>query len=312
MLIDKLRRRPPFSLVLAVLAFAAGSGLFSHPVRADGVEDVRRLVDEGKYRDALKQISQQLGAKGGKDATSSPDRYELLCLKGESLLRLGDRAMATSAFEQAARAASEPRAVATPRAMALLVKKSGGNRYKPKNGPAAGIDIVAPESRREAFAALYEEMSATLRPTLERALRGKTLPPMMDALPSLFDLASVEYASKGSADESRKILAEFGAHARGLMESELNRVRLRIESLDEVANTVAFAGDQLGRRGLHTNERNELRDLATYTKQIADTARKVRADVRQLGLEPNERWNAILAQAVEDAELARAVLEQAQ
>jgi hypothetical protein len=294
-------------VVLILSVVIPGSALAAD---RDGTSDVRGLVDAGQYREALKQISQHLGANTARDTPASPDRYELLCLKGESLLHLDDRRLAGAAFEQAARAAPDPRMAATPRAMALLIKKSAGNRYKPKGGSATGIDIVAPDSRREALAAMLADMSSSLKPTIEQALRGKSLPPMMEVLPSVFDLAAVEYASTGTADQSRTILTEFGGHARELMETELRRVRLRIDGLDEAANSLALTSDQLGRRGLHTNERNELRDLAAYAQQIADSARKVRADVRQLGLEPSERWEAIVAEAVDGAEMARAVLDQ--
>ena len=94
------------------------------------------------------------------------------------------------------------------------------------------------------------------------------------------------------------------------MDKELRRVRHRIDGLDEAADSIAVTSDQLGRRCLHTDERNELRDLAAYAQRIADTARKVRADARQLGLEPSERWKGIVAEAVDNAEMARAVLDE--
>src|SRR5215204_6308809 len=140
---DKHWRRLLVVLSLSVVIQGSALGVDRE---ADGTAKVRQLIAAGQHREALKQISQNLEANTARDTPASPDRYELLCLRGECLLHLGDRRLAGTAFEQAARAAPEPRMAATPRAMALLIKKSAGNTYKPKSGSAAGIDIIAPDS----------------------------------------------------------------------------------------------------------------------------------------------------------------------
>jgi hypothetical protein len=44
---------------------------------------------------------------------------------------------------------------------------------------------------------------------------------MADVLPSVLDLAAVEYAAEGSAETAKAMLTELGAHARQLMSNEV-------------------------------------------------------------------------------------------
>src|SRR4051812_1284616 len=61
--------------------------------------DVRELFEKGDYTQALRQAGVALAAKG---ENAAPDRYELLVLKGESLLRLKNNKDAAEAFDGAA------------------------------------------------------------------------------------------------------------------------------------------------------------------------------------------------------------------
>jgi hypothetical protein len=165
-------------------------------------------------------------------------------LKGESLLQLGQNRYAADAFEEAARHAGEPRLAATARANALLVRKATGHTYKPGGGGAGGtrgaakaLDIRPAQSRKEAFAALHDDLAGVVRPRVQKAMSARSLPPMADVLPDLLDLAALEFAAKGSAEDARAMLTELGAHARRLMSDEVRRVDYRVGDLHSTANS---------------------------------------------------------------------------
>jgi hypothetical protein len=269
-----------------------------------GVDSVRQRVASGQYQDALRLISQQL-TRTARDK-DNPDRYDLLMLKGESLLQLGQRASAGDAFDQAAKAAPDIRGTALARANALLVRSAPNNKYKPKSGGASAqpIDILNPESRKQAFAALREDKLAALAPKLKKAEDAKSLPPMIDVLPAVLDCGYLEGASSGAAPQTRAALAEMGAHARDLMTAELRRLRYRVDQMEDLANS--FINDDLTRRGLFSNERQELTDDIAYLKQIEQTARDARRRARELGFD-GAAWEPIAADAADLADRAQAL-----
>src|SRR4051812_44856421 len=107
---------PAAAIVVAAIAVVAvvnrsrgGAGApaspATSPASSPAVEEARRLVDGAKYREALELISRELAVtrRGTEDVG---DRADLLALKGESLLRMGNNVSAAQAFQKAAEAAA--------------------------------------------------------------------------------------------------------------------------------------------------------------------------------------------------------------
>src|SRR5690242_19889813 len=83
----------------AAMAFVVG--LLLTPLAHAGeqaVRDATNRIKEQNYREALSIVSRALG----KSDLEAEDRYELLMLRGESLLQLGSKAPAKRAFDAAA------------------------------------------------------------------------------------------------------------------------------------------------------------------------------------------------------------------
>jgi hypothetical protein len=269
--------------------------------------DAEKSFQAGDYRTTLRTLSQILSQT---ETPASPqDSYPLLMLRGESLLRLGERTAAVDAFNAASRAAGRDQIknAALARANAVLITLSQGADYHPHRG-GDPINIVNPDTRPAAMRAAFEDLLAENTPKFKAALEGRELPPMLDLVPVLGDMYVLETAASGEPKRTTEILKSFGLHARSLMESELQRVNRRVNSLanlaDSLVSTDAVWMAQINRRGLYTPERNELQELIDYTQRIAQAARRARQISTSFG-HTGENWDPIIADATTTLETAQ-------
>jgi len=265
--------------------------------RAQSLEEIRKDFDAGNYRPALQKISSALATSGY--TLPKEQTYELLMLRGESLLRIKERTYAIDAFNAAMRAAPDFGRAAQAKANAVIITRSQGSLYKPADGDEP-INIVAPASRKVAMKTAFADGLRRETPRLKAALEGKQLPPMLELVPVLGDLYVLEYASTGATKKTSEILKGFGEHARSLMNAELDRVSHRIQSLGMLANSTVSTnygwGFDVDRRGLWTPERNELEDLIAYVERIRQAALKGRQIANSFGAK-GENWDPVIADA---------------
>jgi hypothetical protein len=269
----------------------------------EGLADIQKTFDSGDYRGTLQKISRALSMT--QTPPPADDRYTLLMLRGESLLRLGERTYAVDAFNAASRAAAHQRIkdAALAKANAVVITRSQGPVYKPAGGDGDGINIVNPATRTKAMGAAFDDMLRLNMPKFKAALEGKQLPPMLSLVPVLGDMYVLETAASGEPRRTTEILKSFGEHARVLMNNELARVDKRVQALSNLANSISGIDSNWGggintidRRGLWTPERNELEDLMQYTRQIAQAARKAREISVSFGY-TGENWDPVIADA---------------
>jgi hypothetical protein len=268
--------------------------------------EAQKAFDAGEYRQALRDISKGLSLTAPEPTPN--EKYELLMLRGDSLLRLGERAYACDAFGAATDAAPDFSSAATAKATAVLITLSGGPAYRPTRGQGEPIPIAPPESRAKAMSAAFEDLRDRYMPAIRKALDGNTLPPLLELVPPLGDMFVLELTSRGQAIQTSQILRAFGEHARLLMERELLRIRGRVASLEQLANSLVEAdrmwGSRLDRRGLRTSERTDLQELTEYAANIRDAALNGRRIARSFGLEGQD-WDPVLAEADEVLDHAR-------
>ena len=137
-----------------------------------------------------------------------------------------DAAAAQQAFLGASRVVRQDANLtdsAVAEGMALLIQKSPGLTYKPKNG-GEPIDIVDPESRKVALAALYADLLAANQAGIDKAMKDTSLKPMHDLLPMVTDLYALEVAATGHATKTEDMAKAMGQHARDLINAELGRL----------------------------------------------------------------------------------------
>jgi hypothetical protein len=266
--------------------------------------DAQRAHADGDYREALRHIAQAMSS----GQLSVEQRYSLLMLRGDTLLRLGERMLASNTFNQAANLHPDVRETALARAMAELARRSPNNQYRPETGPTLEpIDIVSPDSRPQAFAALFADTLASLRPRVRAALRADTLPPTIALIQPVIDMGAMEYQATGAADETRQILTELGDHARVLMSREIRRLGFRVGHLMDLSHSIQDSSWGFSRRGLQFPEERELRELAAELRQIAEVAQESRTRARELGFD-GSAWESIICDAFDLAHRAEAVL----
>lgn len=305
---------PSRAILVAMLWSMATASIALAQAPTDALADARQKFAAGEYRPALQVIAAELSQNrpaNSREAMPSPRRYELLMIRGECLIRVDQRASGADAFSAAEKSASSPQEFAIAHASSMLIKASPNNKYTGRGGTGSPFDILNTDSRKQAFAALREDRLATLKPKLDRAGSSTTLPPMFEVLQPLLDIAVLEFAANGSAVQTRVTLMDLGTHARGLINAELKRIDARLNALGDASNSVTGAvGVDVGyvvRRGLYSNEAQEVRETVQYLGQIDKTARDVRTRAQKLGLQA-DAWEPIIADTADLVDRANAML----
>jgi hypothetical protein len=302
-----MRTFPALLCAAALLAAAASSHAFAADTATGKPPSAQTLTfaaahadfDKGDYKDCLGKISKLLTT--GAYKSDSPERYDLLMLRGESLLRLKQRPAAQAAFESATkmmRKQEDVQRAAAATALAVLVKASPTLAYQPKKGGGASVDIIEPASRQKAMGLLMADLRDQVRPEFTKAINDDSLKPTDKLLRPAWDLYSVEMAATGDAALTSEKLTELGAHARKLIGGELARLNRRLDQLEDLASEETWGGGvgyaDGGVRGLRTEERNELQQLAKDLVQTEETIHNGRRIAKLLG-RTGESWDALLA-----------------
>ena len=304
-----------FSIALATFVCLAVSALApAAPAPQPSPEAAQADFAARDYPACLRKVASLLSSNTV--PAGSTQRYDLFMLRGECLLRLKQRPAAQSAFESAAgvlKNKGDVDRVAAATAIAALIKKSPGLTYKSaagSQGDPQTFDIVEPDTRKAAMSALYHDLSEDVMPAASKALEGDSLVPINDLLPKMWELYAVEFAATGDTAATVGKLKELGAHARGLIQAELDKLNGRLGQLRALAEEPTLSGDvrnqSIGYRGLNSHERSELQEMADYLVKIERTCQNARRIARLLG-STGENWDALLA----DCATARDVAEQA-
>jgi hypothetical protein len=262
----------------------------------------------GQYRSCLQKIAQVLNSKAA--APGSPARYDLLMLRGECMLQLKEADLAASAFTSAStvfKGEGDLKRMAAARAMSVLVKASPRLQYKGSKD-AQPIDIVTPDSRKQAMMALFDDRFATTTSKIEAAMKSNSLVPIHDLFPVMGDLYALELTATGDTARTMPAIRSVGEHARQLITAELDRLRKRVDELDDLANAPTLSSGNLNQtlsyRGLNSNERNELHDAADELVKIEKVAQEGRRIAQRLA-GPVGAWDAILGECNDVKDVAQ-------
>ena len=218
--------------------------------------DDQMMFDQGRYQPLLVQLKQELAS----NKMGVADRYRLLMLKGESLLRTKATDAAVDAFTAAAAVGADENAIAIAKANALLIKHSTGGKYQPKakatgsKDLAPAIDIVDSAGRKPAFTAFFTDLVATLQPQVDRAQNSTSLSSILALAKQVGDARNVELAGSGADTQSKDMLTKLATSAGGLMKNVLKPMDAQIES---VTKDAARQQKELGRR-MKTNSFSSL------------------------------------------------------
>lgn len=249
----------------------------------------------GDFAGAQRKIDSDLAPSGGDRA----ERYQLLMLKGECRLQLKDRLGSASAFKSASKVAGSMPELAAARANALIVERSSAGLYTPRTAGGTALDIMNPDSRKQAMIALQSELWQKDKPQIDAALRATQLPPIEQVFNKVADIYCLEMFSQGDARNTEKVMRELGGRAYDLMQTEMTKLASRIEFLANTANSSSSnaRGWDTGRMGLTSQQRDEVKAAVPYLVKIRDRATEYRNIAAKLGGNEN-KWDSLVADAV--------------
>jgi hypothetical protein len=314
-------------LLLVSICWSAAAAAPNKDAPLPTSKDLRDMHDAGQYRTCLQQIARLMRA-GGTPNTSADakalERFDLLLLRGDCLIHLEDPATAKLAYA-AVKDSPDPKQSQEARATLLLLTRSVKVVYTPKTPAAAadsgtaagdGINITAHDRRTRALRALLDDELAASQPEFDKARSADNLQPIAAALPKLYDLYAVEKTATGTDTFMRPILMAIGERARTLIANELQAMEERIAAIEKRADQqLDWVGPGIGwwaggttRRGLYTDDRNELRDLNEYLTKIADTTQLGRRAAISFGADGTQ-WDPLIERAGRDVRYSQEVMD---
>ena len=190
-----------------MLMGAAGPG-------AKNVENMQKLYDAGKYREAVAEAQRMLAERG----VSPEDRHVVMILAAQSHLQLKEPDMAVDVLEAAHKEGvkeDRPRDAAEAEAFALLIPESPGNMY------AGRYPILEAEERRKAYGTMFEGRMHHLESMRDAAKRATTLKPVEEIAKDFPSARELEEAAMGEVKQSDAYADEVQKRAGEIVSGKL-------------------------------------------------------------------------------------------
>lgn len=257
------------------------------------VKELNETFTSGDYAKVVLDADRTLTDQG--TSLSDEEAYGLIMLKAEALLRQGNAAAAAREFVNAGRAATDIQQLAWARASAIVVRRSNTKTFTPRTGDKTPIDILNPDTRKQAFLALYKDMLPEVNRRQETAMRANTLPALEDAVLPVADATFLEIAATGASKEMGPALKGIGERARKLISEDIIRVQRQVSILDRIASQYDGWGGSL--RGLTSRERDELRTTQAYVDRVLERVRAYRLAASRLTNDLQD-WDRLELQVV--------------
>jgi hypothetical protein len=267
----------------------------------------------GQFRPCLQKIASLLNTPDAKSSVQT--RYDLFMMRGECLIQLKESSLAIDAFNAAAKlgkSATDVAPSAIARANAMIIQRSPGFQFKPDGG-GAPIDIVSPDSRKLAMKTLFDQILAKTKPQIDQAMKGTSLTPIQQLLPTLTQMLALEQASTGQTTQTMDLGQQIGDHARQLITSEVDLLSGKITELTNLANEPSYSdngrrGSTYTRRGLTSIEQDEVKAAGEYLRKIVIVCQDGRKINQRLG-GTGEAWATIIADASDAMQQAEITYE---
>jgi hypothetical protein len=276
--------------LMLLVALALSHIALGEPAPGDAtvptVDDLKRLLDAGKYAEALKGSARVLQVEG--PAAEKIDRGELFLVKAEAHVQLRQQEPAIAAFESAERDATDLDQWRLARANAALLKRSPNFTFtappvasvKPGEGhsaPATTYNVVNQAERKAAFAALFDLEWSQVQPRIEAMHSATGLEPVVEAIKLVQNVAPFEFAATGDTPKCTEAMKSSSETARNQIDKWLDENEKRVQQIDKSAHAMEGTRRRLHRRGLSGDQSQELRDviatcesLVPATDELAD------------------------------------------
>lgn len=314
-------------IVLIALSLAHRTDAQTRPAENQGppplptMDELRQMYDNGDYQAAIQQIARVLRLRGA--AAQPYDRDQLLLLRGKTLLALDDSRAARRTFDEAQKSAQNDVAMTAHGFFALLAR-SKRSVYMKRSGDQAQINIADPKNLTAAFNAVLDDELPAFQKEAAVAAKANNLNPAIALVPKMLDLAGVEYASTGKCERVQEVGKEVGARARELIKNELDAQDQKVTAIERMANQLIDTGgygagsrrgrrgwwwnNNVTRRGLVSDEREDLYQLVEYLQKVQDTTKRGQS-VAQAVKGDTGAWDALVQQAEQVKNHAQYVLD---
>lgn len=301
-------------MLMPAVSGAADAPPATAPARMATLDDLHKMFAAGQYQVCLQQIAR---LRRMQPKLAGPESYGLILLRADCYLHLNDPDFAQRDYARATKSPDRMQS-ATGRAMSLLIRKSDNLAYTPRTGEERQpIPIVSEDTRKKALAALFTDTLAANQPAIHKALEAQNLVPIMDVVEPLADVQALELTSSGTDVQVRPVLQGIGERARTLISRELDVKDEQVKQMGKLAGEQVNIGP-IGpdwwwrngsvRRGLHTPERHQLRDLQAYLQKILNAALIGQKYAWALGGD-GTKWDPVITHAQEVLQRATSVLE---
>lgn len=249
-------------------------------------EQVQDAFDAGRYRDVLKDLSRIINSREWRQ--NQFNRYELLMLKARTHLQMKEGSLAAASFGLAAKETADPKKKADAAAYQLLLQRSNGVRFVPRPAPGdrsggskapppEPIDLVNPDSRKQALATFYQEEKTAADPRIEAAENGDSVQAVLDVGPVLSRLRTLDFAVNGSDDATRQTADTIANHGRDLLSRMTDKMGIRVDVISGKVlawDKYRMRGTDVWRRhGWEGTEENELKKMIEKTSKILMAAK---------------------------------------
>jgi hypothetical protein len=253
-----------FAMCMMMIAVSLGLASAAAPVPT--IDEIQQDYDAQQYQSVIRKAAALMQPNASLPAGF--DKARLLSLKAESHLRLKQSLPASDAFAAAAKESSDEKVAGLYKATAMLVRKSPSGQYQPKPPVTKSSDskpptkpepigIIEPDSRKRAFAALFDDEANGMAPTIESLKKQTSLPPLMSGIMQIIELRLLELAGTGSDVRSAQMLSSVTSHASDLMSSALDTMSTNVETIAKDANKVAARSSELTDGVTQKMRRNE-------------------------------------------------------
>ncbi len=300
------------AMLAALVLGSLAAGLRAEPTTLPTTQEVRELIQEEKYVDAMQRVNRLLALKGA--AAKPYDRYELLLLKGETHLHMKALNPAMAAFADAAKATQDAYQRAVARATELLFRRAKGFTYTSRVSGDAGkaresFDLIDTEQRKKAIAALLEDELAALEPKSKAAREATSLKPVVEAIQAVTAARDLEIAADIGDSRTKKMLERLDKRAQDVMNRALKTMGNRADELERVANELVDSDVEVAdRNGHHTERRTQLRGLSgneiAELRSTISTCEKMVPAAHEIG-DAVEGEPALYDKIIEDSEEVR-------
>jgi hypothetical protein len=243
------------------------------------LKEVQGEFEDARYSVCIQKINRVLVSA---PTPLAEDRYTLLSLKGECLIRQQQANLAAQAFADAAQAATDKNEIALATATSALLRHSENFAYVPVTGKEHRALAISDKTKRApAMAAIFADELARSKPLLAATIASPDIQPVIDFATPFHALAMLEIASTGGTVQLDGIQKTLTDRAHDLVAAEITKMNADADAIVAAASKMVEIPGTDGRparhqrKGLTDDDRQHITDMTAACDKLEETAKQV-------------------------------------